>query len=145
MTINDSSSIVVWIFISTLFVAYKITFLIHAVGNNDNFVTIYSPHPRQKAEIHSIRMIWTKNMNHLNWVDCGFLTWFEEIKLLWNWHFAVENHFLIISQDIKLYIEIKAYIFGSSGTMTVSHTNNIPISWILVILSSKENFPYAVT
>ena len=27
--------------------------------------------------------------------------------------------------------------------MTVSYTNEIPISWILAILSPKENFPYA--
>ena len=66
-----------------------------------------------------------------------------EIKLLQNWPFAAKNNFIWSPyKEIRLRIGSNKYVLGSFGVMTVSHTNKIPISLILVILGPKAKFSF---
>jgi len=65
---------------------YAVT-IIYTICKKAYFVTILSPQPWQKLEIHSIRM------NHI-------------------WYFAVENNFLAVIQDFRLYIVIMTFFLS---------------------------------
>lgn len=121
-----------WLIVILFYFAHQLSFFCIQY-EKATLETTSSLQPWQILEFWSIRTIHI-NLNSSHQVDSWFLMVAEK-KCDKIGTFPREIFYLVIKQDIRLYIQIKTSFFGSFGAMTILHANIIPtlfIFWVLV-------------